>query len=219
MSMRSAGPVLAAGCTRGGDSGSGDDGATVASAPTTSAADDGAPADGAGAAGGEASSGGDIACILGNDPNLFELEFRHDGAAANYGIEVQFLAGDEVRFDDFELINAVQPGEQVREGFGRTDVTDTSVTRCQVSEVSATPTPEELGRTDVSACQNLRPGEFGGYAYELTFTNSSTTVPAQYAAIVVVRNPAGERRASRLATGRPRARSTPTSASPPARPN
>lgn len=187
--------LLVAGCTRG-EGGSGEDGVGAATAPPTSAA---TPAANAGAAGDEASSGGDVQCVLTADPTLYEIQLRHDGEAANYSFDVEFVRQDEV-VDDEEsvLIDAVQPGERVREGFLRTAEAG-AATGCRVTNVSVTPVFRGLvGAADVGACQNLRKGEFGGYAYELTFTNGSTTVPAQYAAIVAIRNPAGERRISRL---------------------
>lgn len=138
-------------------------------------------------------------CVLTADPAMYEIQIRHDGEAANYSFEVEFLRQDQVIDDSFDLVDAVQPGEQVREGFLRSDPEAGAATGCRVKDVSVIPVFKGLvGAADVGGCDNLRQGEFGGYAYELSFTNSSTTVPAQYATIVAIRNPAGERRISRL---------------------
>lgn len=191
--------LLVAGCARAGG-GSGDDGAGTPSAPPTSAASatSAGGAVNAGSAGDEAASGGDVQCVITADPSIYEIQFRHDGEAVNYAFDVEFLRDGQVVDDSSELIDAVQPGEQVREGFLRF-IDGDAVTSCRVTRVSAIPVFQGLvGADDVGACENLRKGEFGGYAYELSFTNGSTTVPAQYAAIVAIRNPAGERRISRL---------------------
>ena len=57
-----------------------------------------------------------------------------------------------------------------------------------------------LGADEVESCQNLTEGELGGYAFDLTVTNRSENLAKSYAVRSVIRNAAGERILTRIAT-------------------
>lgn len=189
--------LVLAGCSGSSDDGTGTASGQAAGSSPSAAADKASNAAGATT---DPGAGGEVQCVLGADNSSYEVTFRHDGEASDYIIDIDFLAGDRVVFSNGVTMDAVQPGELVREFHVRSDEGDPTITRCQPSNVDLSPVFDGTldGSGDVGACQNLRRGELGGFAYELTFTNSSTVVPAQYAAVVAIRNAGGERRAARL---------------------
>lgn len=144
-------------------------------------------------------SAGAATCTLSSDGNTFTLQATNTSSTTmTYAGEVTISKGGEPLTNVTVEALYVAPGEKLGQ-LEYTGVAEQAPDECSAAGVTATEeTPPSVGASDVSGCKDLREGEWGDLAYDLTVKNSSTKVPAEYSIRVAIREADGTRVSTRL---------------------